>query len=724
MDPRAALQPSGSARSQLRELSERLSLRRGAVPLILQSEAAECGLACLAMVAGYHGHRIDLPSLRRRFPPSVRGVSMRGLIQTAAALHLSGRALRLELPQLAELRTPCILHWDLTHFVVLLRVRGDKVTIHDPGVGRRVYRMDEVSRHFTGIALELTPTNEFKPLREERPARLRDLWSHMQGLPGSLATVFALSALLQVFGMAAPFYTQFVVDEVLAKRDANLLLVLLIGFSLVLAIRTIVSFLRDYTVLYASHLLSFQMGTNLLSHLIRLPLAYFEKRHLGDVMSRVRSLGPIEELLTTGFVGAVLDGLMSAILLALMFVYSPMLSVISIGTAALFSLARIALYRPIRQLREEGIVARAQEDTTLIEVLRGIQAVKMLGVETSREAAWQNRRAESMSSTVRATRWELGFKAGNALLFGLENLITVALAAQLVFEQQFTVGMLYAYTSYKSQFTERISGLIDWALRYRMLDVHLTRIADIVHTPEERGLRGPAELGAPLKGRIELRGVSFRYSESDPYVLRDVSFCIEEGSCVGIVGRSGSGKTTLLKLVLGLLEPTQGEILIDGQRLSGDGLRAYRGQIGAVMQEDHFFEGTVAENISAFDAEEDLARVEAAARAACVHDDIAALPMGYRSWLGNMGANLSGGQRQRILLARAFYRQPPLLLLDEGTANLDPMLLDQVWSSIAKAPITRIVATHQHVLLATMDQVLIVESGCVRVQANVAGASD
>jgi ATP-binding cassette, subfamily B, bacterial CvaB/MchF/RaxB len=714
VDSGTGVRIAGRSRSHVRELSERLGLRRRQVPLVLQSEAAECGIACLAMVAGYHGHRIDLASLRRRMPPSIRGVTLRGLMANAAALRLTGRALRLDLDQLGELRTPCILHWDLTHFVVLVRAKGGRALIHDPAHGRRMYRQAELSTHFTGVALELTPTAEFEPLRQERTLRIQDLWSRVHGLGRALGFVFALSALLQLALLAAPFYTQIVVDHVIAQGDRDLLAVLAVGFGLVLVFRVIAGLVRDHAVLATSQLLSLQMSTNLVSHLVRLPLSYFERRHMADVLSRVRSLDPIQELLTSGFVEATVDAIMTLAVVALMFIYSPQLTAIAIVAALLFALLRTLLYRPVRQLREEGIIAGAREESATLETLRGMQAVKLLGIEAFRDALWQNRRADTMNAEVRAARWELGFGASSALLFGLENLIVIYFAATLVFAGQMTIGMLYAFLSYKTQFSDRVNAVISWILKFRMLDVHLARLADVVHTREEEGLRSPAT-GASQEGsvRIELRDVSFRYGEAEPWTLRNLSLVIEAGSCVCLIGRSGGGKTTLLKLILGLLEPTEGEVLVNGRRLAGSGLSAYRRRVGSVMQDDHFFEGTLAENVSAFDPDEDLQRVQAAAEQACIHEEIAAMPMGYQSWMGNMGATFSGGQRQRILLARALYRDPQLLVLDEGTANLDPALVQAICERIGQLTVTRVLATHQQGVLPIAQRVLLIDAGTI-----------
>jgi len=712
MESAAVPKTGAQNRSRIRDLIESIGLRASSLPLILQSEAAECGLACLAMVANHHGHKVDLGTLRRRFPPSVRGVSLRSLMTTAAAMNLSSRALRLEPEQLATLRTPCILHWEMTHFVVLVRATANRIVIHDPAVGERSYGLDEVSKYFTGVALELTPTSAFAPLQEEVRLRIRDLWTRSHGIVRAFGTVFLLSVLLQLALLLAPLYTQLAIDKAVAQHDTDLLGLLALGFGLILGFRTVAAYFRDYGVLYASRLLSFQMTSNLISHVVRLPMVYFERRHLSDVLSRVRSIHPIESLLTTGFIAAILDGIMAVVVLALMLLYSPKLTALAGLLLILFSALRLAVYRPIMRIQQEEIVSAAQEETSILETLRGMQAVKLLGAESLRVGVWQNRRAQTMNAGVRTAKWGLSTSALSSTLFGIESLLLVYWAGNMILAQELSIGMMYAFLSYKAQWTDRMTSLLDWGIRYRMLDVHLARISDVVQTEPE--LVDDA-LGSEheIRGEIELRNVSFRYGENDPWVLRNVNLHIGAGSCACIVGRSGGGKTTLLKIMLGLLHPSEGEVLVDGVRLQTIGLRCYRQSIGSVMQDDHFFEGSIADNISGFDPDVSAAKVQAAAKLAHLHSDVQAMPMGYQSLIGNMGSALSGGQRQRLLIARALYRLPRILLLDEGTAHLDPGLVMATAKSLERMSTTRILVTHQTELLPMADIAFTVEGGTV-----------
>ena len=301
---------------------------RKKLPLILQSEATECGLACLAMVAGFHGYKTDLLSMRQNFNVSMEGATLLDIMQFAEKLALTSRPLRIELEDLDALQTPCILHWDLNHFVVLKSANEKSIVIHDPGSGEKRLTMSEASGHFTGVALELTPTQEFTS--KARPASLKfsDFWSKIIGLKSSLMLIFTLSVLLQVFALASPYYIQLVIDDVILTADTSLLTILAIGFALVLLFEVVTTALRGFTLLHFGNLMNIQLGANLFHHLIRLPLDYFEKRHMGDVVSRFSSLQRVKDLLTTGVIETIIDGLMALITLVMIFFYSPLLSAV------------------------------------------------------------------------------------------------------------------------------------------------------------------------------------------------------------------------------------------------------------------------------------------------------------------------------------------------------------------------------------------------------------
>ena len=579
------------------------------LPVILQSEAAECGLACLAMVATYHGHEVDLNALRRKFSVSMKGTTLKTVLHMAQRLGMVGRGLRLEPSQLKSLCTPCILHWDMKHFVVLKEVRGDRVVIHDPGQGVRRYSLAEASSHFTGIALELNPTTAFEKKKEIRKLPSTSLWGRVTGMGRALGQALLLSIVLQMFVMASPFYMQLTVDEAVMKGDLGLMSALAIGFGLLALFRVAADWVRSHVLLFLGGALNFRMGANLFNHLIRLPLDWFEKRHVGDLVSRFGSTEPIRRLIAEGFVAAVVDGLMALLTLTVIFFYSPTLAGVVLAALGLYAGMRFALYRSLRQCEEDAIHAMAKEQTSFIETARAMQSIKIFGREVDRDGVWQNRYADAISRKVRLGRFKVGFKAGNDLIYGIENVLVVYLGARLTLTGDMTVGMLIAFMAWKQQFLDKATKLIETAIDYRMLDLHLERIADIALAEREVGHEREGLIERPIRGAVELRGVRFRYAETEPEVLDGVDLKIEPGEFVAITGPSGGGKTTLLKVMLGLFKPSAGEVLIDGVPLDHFGTQAFRAQVGVVMQDDQLLSGSLADNICFFDGQLDIDRM-------------------------------------------------------------------------------------------------------------------
>ena len=681
------------------------------LPLCLQTEAAECGLASLAMVAGWHGYRVDLATLRQRHPLSIKGVTLAHLIQVAGRLGLAGRPLRLELAELPQLATPCVLHWDLNHFVVLREASARGIIIHDPAAGLRRLSMAEASRHFTGIALELSPTAEFRRADERVRVRLRDLTGPVRGLGPALAQVLALAVALQALAVLAPFYLQWVVDGAVASGDQELLSVLAVGFLLLAAIQVAVGALRSWVVLYLGTTLNLQWLANVFSHLLRLPVAWFEKRHLGDVVSRFGAVTTIQRTLTSSFVEAVIDGLMAVVTLAMMLAYSVPLTLIALATVMAYGMARAAFYAPLKRATEEHIVHAARQQSHFLETVRGVQSIRLFGREDERRARWLNLAVDATNGDLRVQKLSLGFRSANGIAFGAERVAVVWLGALLVLDATLSTGMLFAFLAYKEQFSVRVAGLIDKAIELKMLKLQGERLADIVLTPAESQPRTAAVRVEDAS--LEVRNLSFRYSEMEPFVLRDCSFRIAPGESVAIVGASGCGKTTLVKLLLGLIPPTDGQVLVGGVDVQKMGLAAYRQLVGTVMQDDPLFAGSIADNVSFFDPSPNQEAIERCTRLAAVHEDIAAMPMGYHTLIGDMGAALSGGQRQRLLLARALYKQPRMLFLDEATSALDVQRERLVNEAIQSLQLTRILIAHRPETIASASRVIVLQGGRV-----------
>ncbi|TDR40755.1 ATP-binding cassette subfamily B protein RaxB [Tahibacter aquaticus] len=675
---------------------------------IVAAEAAECGLACLAMIAAHHGQHYTLRELRQRFPTSMKGVTLARLIAIASELGLQGRALRIELDQLEQLAMPCVLHWDLSHFVVLLRSGRRGITVLDPASGLRELSYAQASAHFTGVALELSPTADFRPRPASPAIGVRELTGPVDGLAKALGLVLVLSLSLQVFVVLAPFYLQWVVDQVLVSADRGLLVVLGLGFGCVLLLQVGTGVLRGWTVVYLSARLGLAWAGNVFIHLQKLGLDFFHKRQLADIVSRMNSIQSIQRTLTTSFVEGIVDGLMAAVTLAMMLLYSAKLALVTLAAVALYFILRLAAFRGLRDGTEKQLLAAARQQGHLLESIRGAQSVKLAGAEAERRSVYFNLMHESVGSDVRVARLGLGFGAANQIIFGIERIAVIWIAAHLAMRNVFSVGMLIAYLAYKDQFALRVAGLVDKCMELRMLRLHGERLADIVLSEAEAEVVCAA---LPAVCRIEVEALGFRYGAGEAWVVEDCSFVVEEGESVAIVGASGSGKTTLVKLMLGLLVPERGRICLGGRDLAQIGARNYRKIVGAVMQDDQLFAGSLADNIAFGDVQCDLQRVEEAARLAAVHDEIQSMPMGYHSLVGDMGTVLSGGQKQRVILARALYRNPRILFLDEATSHLDVERERLVNDAVRDLRLTKVIIAHRPETIASADRVLLLRDG-------------
>ena len=684
--------------------------RRQHLPVLLQAEQAECGFVCVAMVAAFHGHSLNLPTMRRRFPASsAKGSTLADLINLGHCLGFNPRPLRVELEYLSELQIPCILHWDMNHFVVLKKVTARQVVLHDPARGVVRLSRAEVSHHLTGVVLELEPTGNFQPIREHRSVPLRAVVGRVSGIKRSLVQLLLLSLALEVFVFVSPFFLQGVIDQVLVSGNQHLLLVLCAGFLGVVLLQAAVTWLRGWVITWLSARINFQWKTNLFSHLLRLPMEYFERRHMGDVLSRFSSVEIIQHTLTTGFVTAIIDGATGLLLLGLLAAYSLPLVAVVAGAFAVYSLLRwFSAYR-LRNVQAEQIHHSAQQATSLMESVRGMQTIKLANVQPDRVARYTNMTVEVTQRDLIIQRIGTIFEALDHLVFGIQRVLVIGMGAAAVLDLRLSAGMFVAFIAYAELFTSRSKSFIDKAVEFKLLQLQAERIADIALTPPEAHSQA-AYAGSLPHDSIEASNLGFRYAEGESWVIRQCSFKVEPGSSVALVGPSGCGKTTLAKLLLGLLDPQEGKVLLGGVDIRTYGLEAYRRLFGVVMQEDQLFSGSIADNITFFDASPDFARAERAARQAAIHDEVLAMPMGYETLVGDMGSALSGGQKQRVLLARAMYREPRYLLLDEATSHLDIFNEERVNSAIRELKITRIIIAHRPETIQSADQIFALQT--------------
>ena len=684
-------------------------------PYIAQSEGSECALACIAMVAGYHGYKTDLIALRQRYGMSLKGANLKQVIQVAEDIGFNARPLRGEIEDLPHLSLPAILHWNLNHFVVLTKIsaglRGTRYHIHDPARGTLILDRAEISRHFTGVALDLLKSESFKPKIERRQLGITQLWSSMSGFWQTIRQVVLLSLVLQLVVLASPFFLQLSIDTVFPSFDRDLLLMLALGFGGLTIINFMASWLRSLILVTLSNSLSYQVIVNLFRHLVRLPLDWFEKRHVGDIISRFGSTQPISQLLSQGMIAAFIDGVMALLTLTLMFVYSGILGGIAVAALALYVVVRLAFLQALRLKNLDAITTAARESSSFIETVRGIAAIKAFGQEGNRQRLWQKTKADAINAQIKLGRLTAGFDAIGQFVLAIERVLFVYIAIRLALDAKLSVGMVFAFQAYKDQFLGAGMRLVEQAINFKIIQVHLTRISDIALSQIEGDGKQPSNDVPDYGQGIELRNIRFRYGVGEPEILQGINLKIEPGEMIALIGPSGGGKTTLLKILMGLFQPSHGEVLVGGRRLDSFDKHRARQVIGSVAQDDELFAGSLAENIAFFDPEIDMARVEQVASMASILDDINKMPMRFDTMVGDMGSALSGWQKQRVLLARALYSRPQILFIDEGTSHLDPIAEERVLQTLTSLEITIIVVAHRSKSIERANRVVAVMSG-------------
>lgn len=690
-----------------RQIINLLDLRwQRRVPVIHQTETAECGLACLAMICGHFGKNIDLIYLRRKFNLFARGATLAGINGIAEQLGMATRALSLELDELRVLKTPCILHWDFSHFVVLVSVKRNRYVLHDPARGIRYISREEMSRYFTGVALEVWPGSEFQSETLQTRISLRSLINSIYGIKRTLAKIFCLSVVIEAINLLMPVGTQLVMDHAIPAGDRGLLTLISAALMFFILLKAATSTLRAWSSLVMSTLINVQWQSGLFDHLLRLPLAFFERRKLGDIQSRFDSLDTLRATFTTSVIGFIMDSIMVVGVCVMMLLYGGYLTWIVLCFTTIYIFIRLVTYGNYRQISEECLVREARAASYFMETLYGIATVKIQGMVGIRGAHWLNMKIDAINSGIKLTRMDLLFGGINTFVTACDQIVILWLGAGLVIDNQMTIGMFVAFSSFRGQFSERVASLTSFLLQLRIMSLHNERIADIaLHEKEEKKpeIEIVADMG-PIS--LETNGLSYRYDSQSAPIFSALSLSVAPGESVAITGASGAGKTTLMKVLCGLFEPDSGRVLINGIDIRQIGINNYHRMIACVMQDDRLFSGSIRENICGFAEEMDEEWMVECARASHIHDVIMNMPMGYETLIGELGEGLSGGQKQRIFIARALYRKPGILFMDEATSALDSESEHFVNVAIKNMNITRVIIAHRETTLRTVDRVI------------------
>ncbi len=671
-----------------------------------QPAPADSGLSCLLLCSWKLGNKLDPIALRTKFAHA-RGPSPAQLVTMAAGMDLLARPVRCELSALPTLSLPAILQWGQNRFVVLDKLAGlAGAKIFDPANGWKKITADELDRNFSGIAIEISPMAKFRKREEKVVLSPFSLLSWSRQNVGNLTRVLILSILVQVYTIFGPLYSRIIIDEVVPNNDLDLLNVLLLGFCLLALFNAGVGLLRDLALQQFSALMGWDMTRRLFRQMIRLPLPWFQTRTTADVLQKFASMDAIKNLFISTLTSVIVDGFLTIASFTMLMVFTPILAVAALAMVAVYVLIRLMAVPINKRLQSRSIDADIIDRGNRMDTVRAIQTIKAMANEDAREANWTGKFAENVQTTLDSNAAQTVFTSMQTTVTALAGIVIFYIGARQVLDNHLTIGMLTASLAYQGQFTSRAGSLFEKYIAWRMMDVHLSRVADIALAEPEANLDKPLGDLSRIRGEIELKGVSFRYSQSDLLVLNDISLVIKAGEHVALTGRSGIGKSTLVKIICGLYAPTQGSVLLDGKPISHWGPRMVRNAIGTVLQNDELLFGSIAENVAFFDAEMNLDRVWSCLEAAGIRDEIERMPLREHTFVGDWGMALSGGQKQRIFLARALYKQPRLLILDEATSHLDVVRESGILKMLRELNMTVVLVAHRPETIAAADRVL------------------
>lgn len=692
---------------KFKDLFDKLDFRfRRKIPVVHQTESSECGLACLSMIGSYYGKTIDLMSLRQKFNISSRGASLDSLNKIAQQLNLQTRTFSLDISEISQLKLPCILHWNLNHFVLLTKLKNKTLVIHDPAYGRRSMKFSEASRLFTGIAMEMWPDTSFLPEKTVNRIELKSLFANISSLKSTLIKIFFYSCIIEAISVLIPVGTQLVMDHVIPSSDRGLLLLICCALMFFIFLRTALTVVRTWTTLVMEALINVQWQSGLLSHLLRLPLSYFERRKMGDIQSRFSSLDVLRDMFTGSIVGALIDSIMVIAVLIMMSSYGGYLTLVGLFFTGLYIILRLATYSRYRQLYEESIINKARAGSYFMETLYGIGTVKMQTMTGVRSSQWLNLEIDTVNTGIRITKMDTLFSTILTLISASDHIVILWLGVNLVLENKMTIGMFVAFGVFRAQFSDRIISLLGHLLQLRMLSLHNERVSDIALTDKEDETSSFSSRLYNGAVSVECKNLSFQYDDFGTPVISNLNIFVQAGECVAITGPSGTGKSTLIKVMCGLFQPTSGKIFINGEEIKINRLIDYRSSVGCVMQDDKLFSGSLRENICCFSVSVDEDWMIKCAKASYIYEYIISLPMGFDTLVGELGDGLSGGQKQRIFIARALYRKPSVLFLDEATSALDHTSEQYVNNAIKSMDITRIIIAHRETTIQSADRII------------------
>jgi len=682
------------------------------IEFVQQLEHSDCGAACLVMVLSYYGRSVALSETREVCGTGRGGIDALALVRAARHYGLRARGVRVDrVSDLEYLPRASILHIGFSHFVVLDRWTSKGLYVVDPASGRRLLTPEQLDDGFTGVAITVEPTGAF----ERSSGSSFDYRGYFRSTVfriGTLPPILWMSLVLQLLALALPLLTRLVIDKVLPRQDHDLLMVIGVGLIAVVLATVVASVTRAFLLLQLRIQFDFKMTSSLVEHMFALPLAFFQRRSVGDLVLRLNSSTTVREVMTGTVLSGILDGALVLLYLGILLATSIAMGILVLALAA----AQLALFlisrRRYQELMAQELDAQSKVQSYEVQVLGGIETIKACAGESNAASHWANLYVDLLNVLVARGHAAAWIDSAMAGVRNAAPLVILWLGAHLVLTNTLGLGTMLAANALAMGLLVPYSSLLGAGLQLALVRSYTQRLDDIVQAErEDQRVSTTAACAPKLQGAIKCVGLTFRYSASAPLVVDDVSFDVLPGQHIAIVGRSGSGKSTLARLLVGLHQPSSGRILYDGMDAATIDPHEVRRQTGLVPQEPYVFGDTVRQNIALTDPGARLEAVQLAARRARLHDDIVALPMGYDTRLSDGGSSLSGGQRQRIAIARAILHEPRVLILDEATSDLDTITERAVHAEIRSLGGTIVTIAHRLSTVVNADMILVMENG-------------
>lgn len=690
--------------------------------MIYQNEVADCGYACLAMVLTHFGRHTEVRELRGLQPVSANGVRMSDLHDLALRLGLVAEGFQFERQHLREIRRGSIVHFQQGHFVVFEALRRRGVEIIDPASGRRRMTPQQFMQSTSGYLLQCEPTAALAVGgargRSEVARALGDMFQREPRLARQLMKIAFISLGVQFAMLAAPYLGSLTLDQVVAEHNPGLLNVLLITFASVFAIGAFSSFMQAYlTEVVFQHLYKDSVRA-LFAKLISNRFSYFEKRHVGDLFARFKSQRDVVDFAGRSVVGLAIDLSLGLLALVLMLVQAPLLAGLAAALFLVYLVVAFLLYPAMRDAQRQQIESSARCDDALIETIRSAPMLKLAQKERQRTSLFMTGLQGFINDSFRVAQLASTRAVILKVVGHIDTLVITGLSAGMMVAGEISVGVFYSFQMFKGLMSAHLSGAVNSIFQLNMLRVPVMRFNDIVEEPAERYAPLHSSMrAAETRGfaSLALRGVSFAYGVSDRPVLRELDFMLRRGEKVAIIGPSGAGKSTLFKLLAAVEAPTHGEVRLNGLAYANLVVDEIRCHMAHMRQGDLILNGTIADNVSLFDAAADGERINALLQRVGLFDDVMRLPMRTLTMVSDTMANLSAGQKQRLLLARALGQQRELLLLDEPTSNLDRDAVMDIGAMLAASAHSMIVITHDRQLAGLFERRYCLRDGALEV---------